>query len=198
MPFCTSRSPLRAVPEAGWLPWPDCSSCHLLTVTFLLLAVLTHHTQSPASEGQGKAIHLHWSPGLPAEADDPTCPHVPWAGSLPCQREEGARPGVHLPTRLRPAQAQAQSLPLLQNLGCARGAAPDTGGSLCLPSTVLAILCWLPQLPLPQLEEPETDQSVEGDGWWPSCWVAGAAGAPCTQGHHSCWHLPQPLSRRVP
>lgn len=142
-PSCTSRSPSRAVPEAGWLPGPDCSSCHLLTVTFLLRKGLTHRTQSPASEGQGEAIHLHWSPGLPPEANDPTCPHMPWAGSLPCLRDERARPRTCLPTRLRPPQAQTQSPPWLQNLGCARGAAPGTGGPLGLPRAALAMLCCL-------------------------------------------------------
>lgn len=147
MSFCTSRSPLRAVPEAGWLPWPDCSSCHLLTVTFLLLEGLTHCTQSPASEGQGEGGH--WSPGLPPEADDPTCPHVPWAGSLPCLREEGPDPGSSCPRGSGLPRPRPRAFLCCRTWGVPEGRPQTQEGPCAYPA-----LCWLFPLAPPDLATP--------------------------------------------
>lgn len=70
--------------------------------------VLTQHTTSPAPEGHGQAIDLHWSPGIPPEADDPA----------PSPGQERARPRTHLPTGL-------QGPPWLQNLQCASWVDPQ-------------------------------------------------------------------------
>lgn len=167
-----------------------CSSCHLLTVTFLLPEALTHRTQSPAPEGQGEAIDLHRSPGLPPKADVPAHLHMPGAGSLPCLWEERPSPGTS--PDAGPASSSAAEA------GVPRGAGPRRRR---VP--VPARPCCLSHVGSSQLRSRRLTRHRLPGPWVPagfSQWKErGAGGLPAgSWGHSSCWYQSTAPSRWVP